>query len=251
MSDAKLMLHCGAREVTRDQLDAVPCPPAEGKWRPVPHGTVLTYATQALADAGYEIEMMQLGVSRSDARFFGAITLKSSVATGVSLAVGLRSSLDKSISLQWCCGHRVFVCSNMAFRSEQVIARKHTKNGVLRYQEAICKAVSGLASYREQEGHRIRSMQQRIIDDHFAESFLLRAYQDEGLLSPRTLPLALQEWRTPSFPDFEQEKNVWRLFNALTYSMSETVRSNPQRHAAATIRLGALLSPEEEVPTAA
>jgi hypothetical protein len=251
MSDANLMLHCGAREVTRTQLDAVPCPPAEGKWRPVPHGTVLTYATQALADAGYEIDKMQLGLSRNDARFFGTLTLRSPVASGVSLAVGLRSSLDKSISLQWACGHRVFVCDNMAFRSEQVIARKHTTNGVLRYQEAICKAVSGLASYREQEGRRIRSMQQRIIDDHFAESFLLRAYQDEGLLSPRTLPLALKEWRTPSFPDFKEEKNVWRLFNALTFSLSETVRSNPQRHAAATIRLGALLSPEEEVPTAA
>ena len=58
MSDAKLMLHCGAREVTREQLDLIPCPPAEGRWRPVPHGTVLTYATQALADAGYAIEKM-------------------------------------------------------------------------------------------------------------------------------------------------------------------------------------------------
>ena len=55
MSDAKLMLHCGAREVTREQLDLVPCPPAEGRWRPVPHGTVLTYATHALADAGYAV----------------------------------------------------------------------------------------------------------------------------------------------------------------------------------------------------
>src|SRR4051812_23500158 len=56
MSDSRLMLHCGAREVNREQLDAVPCPPAEGRWRPVPHGTVLTYATEALADAGYAIE---------------------------------------------------------------------------------------------------------------------------------------------------------------------------------------------------
>ena len=37
----------------------------------MPHGTVLTYATQALTDAGYSVEKMQLGLSRSDARFFG------------------------------------------------------------------------------------------------------------------------------------------------------------------------------------
>src|SRR5437660_3472736 len=94
MSEAKLMLHCGAREVTREQLELVPCPPAEGRWRPVAHATVLTYATQALADAGYEIEKLQLGLSRNDCRFFGTLTLKSSVACGVSLAVGLPSALD-------------------------------------------------------------------------------------------------------------------------------------------------------------
>ncbi len=251
MSDAKLMLHCGAREVTRAQLDAVPCPAAEGKWKPVPHGTVLDYAERALIDAGYQIDNMQLGLTRNDARFFATLTLRSDVASGVSLAVGLRSSVDKSISLQWCCGARVFVCDNLSFRSEQVIARKHTTHGVTRYQEAICKAVSGLASYRDQEGQRIRTMQQRLIDDHFAESFLLRAYQDEGMLSPRTLPVALKEWRESSFEEF-REKTVWSLYNAVTFALGERIRSNPQAHAAATIRLGALLSPEEpSIPSTA
>jgi hypothetical protein len=213
----------------------------------VPHGTVLTYATQALADAGYQVEKMQLGLSRSDARFFATLTLNSSLASGVSLAVGLRSSLDKSLSLGFAYGAKVFCCDNLAFRGERVIARKHTTNGVLRYQEAICRAIADLASYRTQEAARIRSMRERVIDDHFAESFLLRAYQDESVLSPHTLPIALKEWRTPSFPDFAQQKNVWRLFNAVTYSLGEAVRTNPQRHAAATIRLGALLSPDEAV----
>src|SRR5437763_8055374 len=176
MASANLVLHCGAREVTREQLELVPCPPAEGRWRPVAHATVLTHATQALTDAGYEIEKMQLGLSRCDSRFFGALTLRSPLASGVSLAVGLRSSLDKSLSLGFAYGSRVFCCDNLAFRGERVIARKHTTNGVTRYQEAICRAVSHLASYREQEGERIRSMQHRLIDDHFAESFLLRAY---------------------------------------------------------------------------
>src|SRR5262249_51257958 len=146
MPDANLILHCGAREVTVDELKAVPVPPAEGRWVPVAHATVLGHACTALADAGYQIDTMRLGLSRNDARFFGTLTLKSPLASGVQLAVGIRSSLDKSISLQWACGSRVFVCDNMAFRSETVIARKHTVNGVTRYQEAICKAVAQLAS---------------------------------------------------------------------------------------------------------
>jgi hypothetical protein len=244
MPDANLILHCGAREVTHEQLRAVPCPSPEGRWHPVPHAQVLDYALQALRDAGYELGAMSLGLSRGDARFFGTLTLATPLAPGVQLAVGVRSSLDKSISLQWCCGSRVFVCDNMAFRSEKVIARKHTVNGVLRYQEAICRAVSELASYREQEAARIRAMQLREVSDDFALATLMKLYQDEGILSPHTLPVALKEWREPSFEGFA-DRNVWRLFNACTYALGKRVRSNPQAHAAATIRLSAILSPED------
>ena len=240
MVQSKLMLHCGAREVSREQLDAIPCPPAEGRWRPVPHGTVLTYATRALEDAGYEVEKLSLGVSRNDARFFGTITLGTPLVVGTSLAVGIRSSLDKSIALGWCCGHRVFVCDNMAFSSEKVISRKHTTNGVTRYQEAICRAVTELAEYREVEAKRIQALQYTDLSDAQAESVLFRAYHDAKLLSPRTIPTAVKEWRDPSFPGFE-EKTAWRLFNAITFALGNRAKTNPQAHAAATIRLGGLM----------
>lgn len=240
MAEANLVLHCGARTVSEEQLRAAPCPSPEGRWRPVPHAVVLDHARRALTDAGYEVEHLQLGLARNDSRFFGTLTLRSALAEGVSLAVGVRSSTDKSISLQWACGSRVFVCDNLAFRSEQIISRKHTINGVLRYQEAISRAVSGLAEFQGAERERIRQMQGRAIGIDHAEAMLLRLYHDEGILSPRTLPLALKELRQPSFPGFE-EMNAWRLYNAVTFAVGSKARSNPQAHAAMTIRLGALL----------
>jgi len=249
MAHASLVLHRGAREVTRDELDKVPCPDADGRWRPVPHGTVLTSATRALQDAGYAVEEMALGLSRGDARFFGTLTLGSPLASGVRLAVGLRSSTDKSLSLGFAYGSRVFCCDNLAFRADRVIAKRHTTFGLDRYHEAVCRCVAELAEFRDLERERIRRMQHRIVGDHFAEAFLLRAYQDEGLLSPRTLPVALREWRTPSFGEFAESKSLWRLYNAVTFALGGRVRTNPQAHAAATIRLGALLeAPAEAYP---
>jgi hypothetical protein len=157
------------------------------------------------------------------------------------LAVGIRSSTDKSISLQWCCGSRVFVCDNLAFSSNTVIARKHTTFGVERYQEAICKAVSELSDYREYEAFRIRQMRQAQLTDEHAESVLLRAFE-AGILSPRTLATAVREWRSPTFPDF-LGRDAWSLFNAITLALGKRAESNPQAHAAATIRLGSLLLP--------
>lgn len=249
MATANLMLHCGAREVTVAELNAVSCPPAEGRWRPVPHGTVLQYATEALTEAGYQIDNLRLGLTRDDQRFFGALTLKTPLVSGTSLAVGLRSSTDKSLSLGFAYGARTFICDNLAFRADTVIAKKHTTFGIDRYREAICSAVGKLQQFRDMEGKRIRAMQQRIIDDHLAESMLLRLYQDEQILSPRSLPLALKEWREPSFVGLE-EKSIWRLFSAVTCALNGRARTNPAAHLSATIKLGHLLEMKSETTAA-
>jgi hypothetical protein len=247
VANATLICHRGAREVTREQLSCVSCPPAEGNWRPVPHIDVLSYAERALTDAGYGIDRTSLALSGDDARFFGTLTLRTPLSDGVNLAVGLRSSTDKSISLQWCCGSRVFVCDNLSFTAQTMIARKHTRYGIDRYQEAICKVVGELTDYREYEAYRIRQMQAREVTDEQAESVLLRAFE-VGIIGPHALPLAIDEWRKPSFPQFAETKNAWRLYNALTFALGKRAKTNPQAHARSTIQLGAMVLPEVVPP---
>jgi hypothetical protein len=244
---AHLSLDRGGRLVTFDELKAVPCPtaPAGSRWRPVAHHDVLTQGLAALSASGYEVEGMHLAVSRADARFWGALTLKGTVAPGVSLAVLIASSLDRSVALRFGYGHRVWACQNGSWSAERTIARKHTTFAVDRYQEAIMKAVSELSGFREQEAERIRRMQNQAVTLEYGEAVLLRLYHDEGILSPRNLPVALKELRDPSFDEFKETMNAWRLLNAVTFALAPRAKSNPQAHAAATIRLGAILCPSE------
>ena len=250
MADAKMMLHCGAREVSRDELNLVPCPPPEGRWRPVPHGQVLDFAVKALTDAGYGVQKMRLGLARDDQRFWGTIVLESTIVHGVSLACAVASSLDQSTSLRYGYGHNVWICDNGAWRMERTIAKKHTTYAVDRYFEAICRCVAELSDFRRIEAERIGGMQNRFMSDDAALALLMRAYQDEGILSPRTLPIALKEWRTPSFEEFEA-RTAWSLFNSITYALADRRVSNPQSHSALTIRLGALLCNEPQLHNAA
>lgn len=246
MAIATLM---GVRDVTLDELKEIPCPAAEGRWRPVPHHEVVQNVTTALVAADYQIDKLQLGLARADARLFGTAILSSALVHGVSLAVGFRSSLDKSISLQWCCGSKVTVCGNMAFSSEKVVARKHSTNGAIRFVEAISRAVAELAQFRAVEAARIRQLAEWEINDTTAESLLLRCYEAK-LLSPRTLPVAIEQWRRPAYEDFEP-RTGWSIYNAATYALNDRVKTNPQAHAHATIRLGSIIAPPRtETPAA-
>jgi hypothetical protein len=246
MAQAGMMLHCGAKEVSREELNAVPCPPPEGRWRPVPHGQVLDFAEKALTDAGYGVQKMRLGLARDNQRFWGTIVLESNIVQGVSLACAVASSLDRSTSLRYGYGHNVWICDNGAWRMERTIAKKHTTHSVDRYFEAICRCVADLPEFAALEGARIQRLQHRLVTDDAALSFLLKAYQDEGILSPRTLPIALKEWRSPSFEEFEP-RTAWSLFNSITFALADRRISAPATHASLTIRLGALLASEPQL----
>src|SRR4029079_3093952 len=108
-------------------------------------GRVLDTALQTLGEAGYQVERTKLGVSHDGQRFFGTLDLVAPLATGVTLAVGLRNSVDKSFPMGFCAGSRVFVCDNLAFRSDLLVRRKHTTNGQARFSNDIAAAVGSLA----------------------------------------------------------------------------------------------------------
>src|SRR4051812_10966981 len=124
---ANLVLHCGATRVTRADLDRYKAPDPTDTWFPVSHAKVLDTALERLDEAGYRTTKTDLGVSKDGHRFFGTLDLDVPLVAGVALAVGLRNSTDKSFPLGFCAGNRTFVCDNLAFRSDLLVKRKHTR----------------------------------------------------------------------------------------------------------------------------
>jgi hypothetical protein len=248
-TSSSLVVHAGARHVDRAELDAVAAPPATKTWFPLSHGAVLRRVEDGLNQAGFNIRTVRMALSRGNARFFGTLDLESAVATGVTLAVGVRNSIDKSLPIAFCAGSRVFVCDNLAFRSEITVARKHTRFGEVRFGEALSRAVQSLHQFRETEEARVRQFQHTPLTDERAESIMLRAY-DQDIVSHRMLPRVLAEWRTPTFEDFG-ERTLWSLFNAFTTVLGDVSRSNPQRFSALTIALQHLIDKQGVLANAA
>src|SRR6266446_4433348 len=112
-----LIVHRGARHVTREELEQVHAPPSTETWFPLPHSHVLDRTLSTLEQAGFRPTKTQLALSRSDQQFFGVVDLESLVAEGVTLAVGVRNSVNKSLPISFAAGARVLVCDNLAFNS--------------------------------------------------------------------------------------------------------------------------------------
>jgi hypothetical protein len=246
MATSKLMNHCGAREIAREQLAGIEPPAPTRTWYPIAHRAVLDSVWSTLEGAGFAIRQSRLSVSHGDSRFFGTLDLATPISDGVSLAVGIRNSTDQSFPIQFCCGQRVFVCDNLAFTSEIVVSKKHTRFGQERYLEGLARAVGSLDQYRESAACWIKQLQEYELNDDVANSYLLRAFE-QGIVGLRLLPLVLQEWRHPHLDEY-RPRTAYSLFNCFTDVLGRVRQSKyPAEAALSTMRLSKLLTPPIDV----
>lgn len=241
MATSALCLHRGAVRVTEDELARYQPPPATDTWFPVSHRAVYDTTVARLTEAGYSVRSTALGVSQDGHRFFGTLDLDTTLVPGVSLAVGVRNSTDKTFPLGFCAGNRTFVCDNLAFRSELLVRRKHTRFGERRFGNAISQAVASLKQFAEVEAERVRRMQYESVSDDRAHALILKAYLRE-IVSFKLLHGIVQQWEEPAYAEWGG-KTLWRLTNACTWAMAEVAKRNPNDYANRTIRLSQMLSP--------
>src|SRR5262249_8935653 len=96
MPGTQLVLHCGAKEVSREQLATVEAPPPTRTWFPIKHADVLDAVLETVDQTGFAVEKMRLALSRQGSQFFGTLDLRCPIAEGVCLAVGIRNSINRT-----------------------------------------------------------------------------------------------------------------------------------------------------------
>ena len=113
MHRANLILHCGAKAATRDQVAAAITPARTRTWVPIPHALLLDDVQGTLERSGLSVVTEALGLTHDGARCFSLLQ----VANGdnpedFGLVVGLRNSYDQTFSAGLVVGASVFVCDN-------------------------------------------------------------------------------------------------------------------------------------------
>ena len=134
------------------------------------------------------------------------------------------------------------MCDNLAFSSEIVISKRHTRFGSDRFREGIAAAIGRLNDYRAIEAQRIATLQSQSLTDTTAESIVLRAWE-QGLVGTRLLRPLLDEWRHPSFEEFSTgHRTLWSMLAAFTHIAKERQRLYPQKAAWEVMQFQALLT---------
>lgn len=256
MKAVNLVLHAGASAATLEQVTQVPTPAAEGRWHPIAHRGLYDHVVKALGELHMRVVNEQHALTKDGARYFGILQVANGATTGEEYAyvLGLRNGHDKSIVAGIAVGSQVFVCDNLAFSSEIVIARKHTTFIERDLPVLTGRAVGQLSSRWNDMDKRFEAYKGLELNEARANDMLIRAL-DLGAITSTQIPYILNEWRHPSHEEFKMApKNAWRWFNAVTeVAKGTSIFTLPKRtqslHSLVDAECGIVFKRPEEVIT--
>jgi len=214
-----LLLHCGGKLVSRQELWTVPTPSRTRSWYPLSHSSVVSEVEDQLQGCGFTITESAHALSNDRARYFGVmcITIPERSITDYSWTVGIRNSHDKKFPAGLVVGSKVLCCDNLAFIGLVSISRKHTRWAERDLHHLTARAIGKLGDRLLQLDHRIARYKEVEITDARAHDIVIRSL-DAGVVTTTQVPEVLREWRQPSHDAF-LPRTAWSLFNAHTEAL--------------------------------
>lgn len=234
-----MMLHCGASAATRDEVFDAATPDATETHYPLPHGDLIEVIETHVKASGFEIATQEYGLWKEGARMFGVWGLTNGQASeheDFQLVMGVRNSHDKAFSAGMAVGSRVFVCDNLAFSAEIVIARKHTRFIARDLDRMVAEAAGRISQARISQAQRIEAYKATVLEDWQVHDLLIRAV-DAKVMANSYIAKVLEQWRDSAHREFD-ERTAWSLFNGFTEVFKQT---NPLDLTPRSVRLHGLM----------
>lgn len=219
------MLHLDHRcqLIQREDLAAIPTPPATKRHRPVPHHELANTVIDAARSRRLGIRSETWTVSHEGQRLYGAVDfdLPSSfeIPEGIGASIAVRHANDKSMSVQIVAGARVFVCANGMFVGDlQTIRRRHTAGLVL--EDLVANSIDEYLEVLSDLDRTIERLREQRLSDLRAKALIHDLFLEHEVMAPRYLPAVSERYfcsdeHLRQFPG----RDRWGLFNACTETM--------------------------------
>ena len=197
---------------TETIVRAVPEPQGTKTWNPISHARLLDAMETTVRSRDAEIVDRSYTLTKNGAKLFGSWT----IANGVDrrFMVGFRNSIDASMSVGFCSGLYVIVCSNMMFSGDFKTFRKHT-NGLTDdlLTQMACNTWDAIAT--EQKSLQVwhDSLKDVSIRENDVDAISFRAIK-AGILTPNKIK--------PFLECINEEKRLAEEFSVHTFHSGMT-----------------------------
>jgi hypothetical protein len=205
----------------RGMLLAAPVPQQTRTYKPVSHAQLMDLTLESIHQAGFTLDQERYTSARDGKVANGKFTIKNVADNEMQLQIGWQNSYDKSLSLKFAIGTKIFICENGCVSGDYgAFKHKHvgeiqtfTPQAITDYILDAGEAFTRMQSERD-------SMKQIILDRRAQAELIGRMIIDEQFIESTQLNIIKRELEKPTH-NYGAENSLWELYQFTTFSMKE------------------------------
>jgi len=206
---------------TKRSLIGTPIPEQTKTYKPVSHEQLIDLTLNSIATAGFKLDREQYSSAREGNVANGRFTIQNVADTEMQLQIGWQNSYDKTLSLKFAIGTRIFICQNGCVSGDFGAFKKVHRGDVQTFTPAAITEYikkSGDAFKRMQDEREI--MKTITISETARAELIGRMFIEEQFLQSTQLNIIKRELKSPTF-DYNCPNSLWELYNYTTFSLKE------------------------------
>jgi len=205
----------------RDILINADIPQQTKTYKPVSHKQLIDLTLNGIHHAGFKLDNETYSAARNGNVANGRFSISNVADSEMQLEVGWQNSYDKSLSLKFAIGTRIFICQNGCVSGDYgAFKKKHmgevqtfTPNAITEYIKHAGEAFKIMQDERD-------AMKQIEITKRVKAELIGRMIIEENFIQSTQLNIISKELSSPTY-DYGAPNSMWELYQFTTQSMRE------------------------------
>ncbi len=207
---------------TKSILLSTELPQQTRTYKPISHGQLIDLTLDGIVKAGFTLDKELYSSARNGNVANGRFTITNVADSEMQLQIGWQNSYDKSLTLKFAMGTRIFICQNGSVSGDMGAFKKKHQGTI---QEFTPQAIS---DYIKQAGDSFIRMQKEReamkeiqISKRIKAELIGRMLIEEEFITSSQMNIISGEVQKPTH-DYNAPDSLWELYNYTTFAMKET-----------------------------
>ena len=237
--------------MTKGILTAAELPQETKTYKPISHQQLMDLTLESIYQAGFELQDELYSGAREGQIGNGRYTIKNVADSEMQLQIGWQNSYDKSLSLKFAIGTRIFICQNGSVSGDFGAFRKKHSGTIQEFApSAITEYIKRSGDVFQQMQRDREGMKQIELTKRTSAEIVGRMFLEEEIIQSTQLNIIKREISNPSF-DYGAPDSMWELYNHTTLAMKELhpalwMQSHMKAHSF-FVNASGLLVPKSEI----
>ena len=216
------MLETTSYVSARDILINAEIPQQTKTYKPISHSQLIDLTLNGIHNAGFKLDSESYSAARGGNIANGRFSIANVADSEMQLQIGWQNSYDKSLTLKFAIGTKIFICQNGwvsgdmgAFKKKHVgEIQDFTPSAISEYIKSAAEAFRRMQIERE-------TMKQVEVTSRVKAELIGRMFLEDQIITSTQLNIISRELKSPTH-DYGAQDSMWELYNHTTFAMKES-----------------------------